>query len=70
MYKLLTSFVLLSLSSSIQIDTVGESCVNLQVRERKKWKKYPCAVKAGHFVQYRDPKVSQVRLLVYIYVPL
>ena len=31
--------------------------VTLHVREKKKWRKYPCTVKNAHFIQYKDTKV-------------
>jgi len=37
-----------------------EESVNLHVREKKRWKKYFCAVRGGHFIQFKDSKVSNV----------
>ena len=33
--------------------------VQVQVREKKKWRKYPCAVRGKDFIQYKDNKVTQ-----------
>lgn len=32
--------------------------VQLHVREKKKWKKYPCCIRDNQFIQFKDPKVS------------
>ncbi len=32
--------------------------VIVQVREKKRWKKYPCTVRNDSFVQFKDSKVS------------
>lgn len=34
----------------------GET-VLLHVKEKKKWKKYPCCLRDNQFVQFKDPKV-------------
>ena len=31
--------------------------VNLYVREKKKWKKCPCVIRATNFIQFKDSKV-------------
>ena len=31
--------------------------VMLHVKEKKKWKKYPCCLRDNQFVQYKDSKV-------------
>ena len=40
----------------LQMSDSGEA-VMVNLRERKRWRKYPCAVKSNHFVIYRDSKV-------------
>jgi hypothetical protein len=34
----------------------GETVV-LHVKERKKWKKYPCCLRDHHFILFKDAKV-------------
>ena len=41
----------------MQLD--GWESVQVHVREKKKWKKYPCAVRGKSFVQFKDAKVSK-----------
>ena len=36
----------------------SSEAVTINLREKKRWRKYPCAVKSNHFVIYRDTKVS------------
>ena len=43
---------------SSQMSYSGE-CLHLFVRERRKWKKYPCCVRDGYFIQFKDGKVQQ-----------
>lgn len=42
----------------------------LQIREKKKWKKYPCTVRNDCFIQFKDPKVSHIQLLTNQYTAL
>ena len=45
-------------SSCTQFNTLGEGMpVSLHVREKKKWRKYPCTVRNNHFIQFKDVKV-------------
>lgn len=32
--------------------------VTVNLREKKRWRKYPCVIKSNHFVIYRDTKVN------------
>ena len=50
----------LSLSTTtllLQMHLDGWESVQVQIREKKKWKKYPCAVRGNSFVQFKDNKV-------------
>lgn len=45
----------------MQFNTLGEGMpVVLHVREKKKWRKYPCTVRNGCFIQFKDAKVRGV----------
>ena len=33
--------------------------IMVNLREKKRWRKYPCVVKSSHFVIYRDSKVGR-----------
>ena len=46
-----------SLSLTMQMHLDGWETVQVHVREKRKWKKYPCAVRGNNFVQFRDNKV-------------
>ena len=35
----------------------GWETVQVHVREKRKWRKYPCAVRGNSFVQFKDNKV-------------
>ena len=39
--------------------TESSEAVTVNLREKKRWRKYPCVVKSNHFVIYRDAKVGQ-----------
>ena len=45
-----------------QMQHDGWETVNVHVREKKKWKKYPCAVRGDSFVQFKDNKVRVWKL--------
>ena len=36
----------------------SNEAVMVNVREKKRWRKYPCAIKSNHFLIYRDSKVG------------
>ena len=56
---LLTVLLLHVYALITQIDYVKEvEPVMLQIREKKKWKKYPCTVRNDCFIQFKDSKVS------------
>ena len=40
----------------LQMSESGEA-VMVNLREKRRWRKYPCVVKSNHFVIYRDSKV-------------
>ena len=44
---------------SFQMHQDGWESVQVHVREKKKWKRYPCAVRGKSFVQFKDNKVRQ-----------
>ena len=49
--------------------TYSGECLHLFVREKRKWKKYPCCVRDGYFIQFKDGKVLYV-IAVYSLVQL
>ena len=42
----------------------GWETVQVHVREKRKWKRYPCAVRANSFIQFKDNKVCVKSLFV------
>ena len=45
-----------------QMQHDGWETVNVYVKEKKKWKKYPCAVRGNSFVQFKDNNVRVWKL--------
>ena len=44
---------------SMQFNTLGEGMpVVVYIREKKKWRKYPCTVRNNCFIQFKDAKVG------------
>ena len=46
--------------TNVQFGVLGKGdAVQLHVREKKRWKKYPCCVRDTFFIQFKDPKVRK-----------
>ena len=55
----LPMYNIISMVTSPQMDQDSWECVPIYVREKKKWKKYPCAIRGNNFIQFKDLRVRR-----------